>query len=216
MRIAGWVGLVVVDVLLSNAGPTWAAGAELAIGSPAFVENGSIPAANTCDGSSGNPPLVFSGIPPGARSLAVIVEDPDVPWILQSDRTYVHWVVWNLAPDVGGIPEGKASGGINEGGGGGYAAPCPPNGEHRYVFKLFALDATLGSDVSIRTAADLYRAMEGHTLAHAETTGHYRRPFGKLIVLFAILGVPLLSVAGVLYGIYRGVRRVVRNRRGSG
>jgi Raf kinase inhibitor-like YbhB/YbcL family protein len=186
--------------------------AKLAIRSPAFAENRAIPAANTCDGSAGNPALIFTGIPPGTRSLAVIVEDPDVPWFLQWDNIYVHWLRWNLAPETEGIPEGKAQGGINEGGGPGYVDPCPPNGEHRYVFKLFALDATIEPSVKISTVTDLYRAMEGHTLAHAETIGRYRRPFTNVAVPLTMFGVLSLVVAGSLYGIYRGIRVMARRR----
>jgi hypothetical protein len=91
-------------------------------------------------------------------------------------------------------------------------APCPPNGEHRYIFKLFALDTTLGPGVNISTVADLYRAMEGHTIAHTQTVGRYRRPLIKIAVPLAVLGVLLLVVAGSLYGLYRGIRLLVRRR----
>src|SRR5262245_51419043 len=202
--------ILLAGFLLSDVTHTLAA--ELEIRSPAFAQNGAIPAANTCDGSAGNPALVFTGIPSGARSLAVIVEDPDVPWFFQSDHIYVHWLRWDLAPETEGIPEGGAEGGINEDGGPGYADPCPPNGEHRYVFKLFALDTTLGQSVTISTVDDLYRAMEGHTLAHTETIGRYQRPLIKIAVPLAVLGVLSLVLAGSLYGIYRGIRVMVRRR----
>lgn len=210
MSMARSVIILLAGFLLFDVSPTL--GAELSIRSPAFAQNGVIPAANTCDGTAGNPALVFTGIPPGARSLAVIVEDPDVPWFLQWDHVFVHWLRWDLAPETEGIPEGKADGGINEGGGLGYVDPCPPNGEHRYVFKLFALDTTIGPSVNVTKAGDLYRAMEGHTLAQAETIGRYRRPINNIAVPLATLGVLLLVVAGSLYGIYRGIRAMVRRR----
>jgi Raf kinase inhibitor-like YbhB/YbcL family protein len=185
--------------------------AGLAISSPAFVENGVIPTANTCDGSAGNPRLVFTGVPPGARSLVVIVEDPDVPWLLQSDHTYIHWAKWDLAPDTAGIGEGKADGGIDEDGERGYAAPCPPYGEHRYVFKLFALDTVLGPSVTVSTPGDLSRAMHGHVLAQAETTGRYRRPsLSGALPLDPFL---VLIFVVALYGVYRGVKGVLQHRR---
>jgi Raf kinase inhibitor-like YbhB/YbcL family protein len=205
-RVRISVGVLLAIIVVAGVARMPAAFAGLSISSPAFAQNGSIPAANTCDGTSGNPPLVFSGVPSSTRSLAVIVEDPDVPWILQPDRLFVHWVVWDLPPQTEGIPEGKATGGLSEGGAPGYADPCPPDSEHRYVFKLFALDTTLGPAVTISKADDLYRAMDGHTLAHAELVGRYRRPFSKRLVPLVALGILLLCGAAVLYGGYRIIR----------
>jgi Raf kinase inhibitor-like YbhB/YbcL family protein len=182
--------------------------AGLAISSPAFVQNGVIPTANTCDGSAGNPRLVFTDVPPRARSLAVIVEDPDVPRFLRSNRVFTHWAKWDLGPETTGVAEGKADGGINEDGGPGYLAPCPPSGEHRYIFKLFVLDTVLGPHVKVSTPGDLSRAMQGHILAQAETIGRYRRPRTLPLDPFGVL---IFVVA--LYGLYRGVRVVLRHRR---
>jgi Raf kinase inhibitor-like YbhB/YbcL family protein len=195
-----------VVVFLSAAIRIQAAG--LAISSPAFVQNGVIPTANTCDGSARNPRLVFTDVPPSARSLAVIVEDPDVPRLLRSNRLYVHWAKWDLAPETTGIAEGKADGGTNEDGGPGYVPQCPPSGEHRYVFKLFALDTVLGPSVIVSTPGDLSRAMDGHILAQAKLTGRYRRP-GTL----PFDPVPVLILVVALYGSYRGVSVVLRHRR---
>jgi Raf kinase inhibitor-like YbhB/YbcL family protein len=182
--------------------------AGLAISSPAFTQNGVIPTANTCDGSAGNPRLVFADVPSRARSLAVIVEDPDVPRFLRSNRVFMHWAKWDLAPETTGVAEGKADGGINEDGGPGYLAPCPPSGEHRYIFKLFALDTVLGPRVIVSTPGDLSRAMQGHILAQAETTGRYRRPGASSLDPFGVL-----ICVTALYGMYRGVRVVLRHRR---
>ena len=82
-----------------------------------------------------------------------------MPRLLRSNRVYVHWAKWDLAPETTGIAEGKADGGINEDGGPGYVAPCPPSGEHRCIFKLFALDTVLGPSVIVSTPGDLSRAM---------------------------------------------------------
>jgi phosphatidylethanolamine-binding protein (PEBP) family uncharacterized protein len=180
---------------------------ELRIASPAFSQNGVIPAANTCDGTGDNPALWFSGVPPGTKSLAVVIEDPDVPWILQRNHLIVHWVKWDLPPDTRGFGEGRIS---NEDAG--YAPPCPPDSEHRYVFKLFALDRTIGTDLKISDAADLYRAMSRHTLAHAELIGRYKRSSSVRAVYYGKLAVPVLLMAGVLYWAYRGVRVVVQLR----
>lgn len=182
----------------------------LEITSPAFPQNGRIPAANTCDGTSGNPPLVFSGVPAGTKSLAIVVDDPDVPWILQRNHLFVHWVRWDLPPGTPGIAEGAATQGISNDGNPGYVDPCPPNGDHRYVFKLFALDTELGAGARITSADDLYKAMEAHTLARAELVGHYSRPISKLAVPLAIVTVAFVLVLGGLYAAYRGARGMLR------
>jgi Raf kinase inhibitor-like YbhB/YbcL family protein len=177
------------------------AAAEMAISSPAFEQNGAIPRVYTCNGAGVSPPLVFTNVPPGTRTLAVVVDDPDVPWLLQSDRLFVHWVKWDLPPGTAGIPEGKAEGGINEDGSG-YVPPCPPDSEHRYVFKLFALDTTLGATVS--TPADWTSASQGHVLAQAELVGRYGPPFASRI---GMLGIPAVLLFALLFVIYRLFRR---------
>lgn len=204
---AAW--LLAVGVLWQHGAQTVVRAQSLAIRSPAFADAALMPAANTCDGTAGSPALEFTGVPPDTRSLAVIVEDPDVPGILQSDGMFVHWVRWDIPPDTQGIPQGGASGGFNEMGSG-YADPCPPVTEHRYVFRLFALDTTFGPDAAFSSADDLYDAMNGHILAQAQTVGRYQRPFGQTVIMFAVLGVLLLVVVGILYGAYRGLRFFIR------
>jgi Raf kinase inhibitor-like YbhB/YbcL family protein len=112
------------------------------ISSTAFTQNGSIPSKYTCDGSDVNPPLMFENVPPEAKSLALIVDDPDAP-----AGTWVHWVVWNIDPAVKEIKENSlppgAQQGISDFRKRGYGGPCPPGGTHRYFFKLYALDTTL-------------------------------------------------------------------------
>ena len=145
----------------------------LTIASPAFKHNESIPAKYTCDGADVNPPLVIEGVPPGAKSLALIVDDPDAP-----RGTWVHWVVWNIDPKTREIRENSvpagAKQGVNDFRNRSYGGPCPPSGTHRYFFKLYALDIApdLGPDT---TKAALESAMKGHVLTEAEIIGLYKR-----------------------------------------
>jgi hypothetical protein len=144
------------------------------ITSPAFDNNGSIPAKFTCDGAGMNPALQFFGVPAAAKSLALIVEDPDVPKNLKADGLFEHWLMWDIAPDSKGFAEGAGKGGINETGSAGFMGPCPPDREHRYFFKLFALDVKL-TGAKISTRADLDKAMAGHVIGQAELVGLYKR-----------------------------------------
>ena len=145
----------------------------LNITSPAFKHNEHIPAKYTCDGADVNPALAIENVPTGAKSLALIVDDPDAP-----AGTWVHWVVWNVSPDIREIKEHTAPSGASQGMTDfrrrNYGGPCPPSGTHRYFFKLYALDTmlNLGAD---STKAALERAMQGHILAQAELIGLYKR-----------------------------------------
>jgi Raf kinase inhibitor-like YbhB/YbcL family protein len=140
---------------------------------PAFENNGQIPSKFTCDGSDVNPQLVIHNTPSGAKSLAMIVDDPDAPM-----GTWVHWVVWNISPQTkeireNTVPEG-AQQGINDFRKQDYGGPCPPSGTHRYFFKLYALDSTLTLD-SRSKKADLEKAMKKHVLAETQIIGLYKR-----------------------------------------
>jgi Raf kinase inhibitor-like YbhB/YbcL family protein len=143
------------------------------ISSTAFTQNGSIPAKYTCDGSDVSPPLTFENIPPGAKSLALIVDDPDAP-----AGTWVHWVVWNIGPAVKEIKENSLPSGAQEGMSDfrkrGYGGPCPPGGTHRYFFKLYVLDTTLTLGPNT-TKAMLEQAMKKHVMAQSELIGKYKR-----------------------------------------
>jgi len=142
------------------------------ISSTAFTEGGSIPGKYTCDGANTSPPLAFAEIPSGAKSLALVVDDPDAP-----KGTFDHWVVWNIPASTTSVGEGQAPQGVaGKTGFGkpGYGGPCPPNGEHRYFFKLYALDAMLNLPAS-STKGDLEKAMQGHTLGQAQLMGKYKR-----------------------------------------
>ena len=144
--------------------------------SPAFAPNTPIPDRYTCNGSDLNPPLEIVGIPPGTRSLALIVDDPDAPDPAAPRVVWEHWVLWNIDPSTtslepGAVPAGAVQG-TNSWGRTGYGGPCPPVGTHRYFFKLYALDTTLAlSTASIK--ADVEAAMQGHILGRADLIGLY-------------------------------------------
>lgn len=145
----------------------------LTISSPAFNNGGAIPAHYSCDGADASPPLVIGIIPETARTLALIMDDPDAP-----AGTWVHWVAWNIPATTvtiqeNGLPPG-ASQGRNDWKRNGYGGPCPPSGTHRYFFRLYALDTSLQL-ASSTTKADLEQAMQGHVQAQAELMGTYRR-----------------------------------------
>lgn len=179
----------------------------LQITSPAFEAGGRLPTANTCDGTAGIPELVFGGVPPGTKSLTLLLDDPDVPWILARNHLFVHWVKWDLPPSTTGIPAGRAQGGS------GYIDPCPPWGAHRYVFKLFALDTTLGPKTDVATEDSLYAAMQGHILARAELVARYSRPLTSQVTPFLVLGGLLLLVAGGAVLVWYGLRGLFRRPR---
>ena len=158
----------------------------LVITSSAFTHNGPIPIKYTCEDHDVSPPLAWSGVPERARSLALIVDDPDAPDPAAPKRVYVHWVLYDmpaatreLAESATGkrLPSGAREG-KNDGGNVGYMGPCPPIGRHRYFFKLYALDAPLG-DLGTATKADLEAAMRGHILEQAEIIGTYQSTKGR-------------------------------------
>ena len=151
----------------------------LRISSSAFPQNGSIPETYTCDGANTPPPLKWSGVPDGAKSLALIVDDPDAPDPRAPQRTYVHWVLYDIPPTAdglasGGKPPSGARNGLNDWKQPGYGGPCPPIGRHRYFFKLSALDTVLG-ELGTATKDVVEQAMRGHVIAHAELVGTYER-----------------------------------------
>ena len=121
---------------------------EFKLTSPAFNHGSQIPSQYTCDGEDINPHLVIHGVPPGAKSLALVMEDPDAPAGL-----WTHWVVWDIPPETKEIREHTAPIGTGEGlnswGETGYGGPCPPSGTHRYFFRLFALDTRIKLPVEL-------------------------------------------------------------------
>ena len=152
------------------------------ITSSAFQPSASIPAKYTCEGSDTSPPLEWTDVPPGAKSLALIVDDPDAPDPAKPQRVYVHWVVYNIPPRVTKLDENAAIAGVPSGAMKGtndwkkqtYGGPCPPIGRHRYFFKLYALDSQL-SGLNNPTKADLERAMQGHIIGQTEIVGTYQK-----------------------------------------
>ena len=144
---------------------------------PGFTQKEQIPRKYTCDGEEINPPLVFSDVPAEAKSLALIMEDPDVPHSIRPDGMWDHWLVWNISPETERIEEGLPPNGVygtNSSGGKAYEPPCPPNGTHRYFFKLFALDIILSlSEESSKS--ERLSEMKGHIIDEAELVGLYER-----------------------------------------
>jgi Raf kinase inhibitor-like YbhB/YbcL family protein len=157
----------------------------LTLRSPAFAHGGEIPELHTCEGKDVSPALEFSGVPQGAKSLALVLHDPDAPDPAAPRMDYVHWVLYNLPPDCKGLPQGVAAAalpkgtlaGLNDWKRAGYGGPCPPIGRHRYFFVLFALDCRL-DDLGTPTRQKLERAFEGHLLAKAELMGSYQKKRG--------------------------------------
>jgi Raf kinase inhibitor-like YbhB/YbcL family protein len=173
------------------------AGEKIRVKSPSFKEGGLIPKQYTCDGQNISPPLTWTGVPSAAKSLVLICDDPDAP-----KGTWVHWVVFNIPPDVLFLAPGagKETDTIEDymprGGRGrgkpvlvfttfgvhgttdfkrvGYGGPCPPSGTHRYYFKLYALDTMLNLQ-NEATKASVEKAMEGHILAEGQLMGKYKR-----------------------------------------
>ena len=145
--------------------------AQITVSSPAFQAGGTIPGQFTCKGANRNPPLQFHGIPKEAKSLVLIIDDPDAPGGL-----FTHWLVWNIGPattQLGGnsVPTGAAQG-TNDFGQRGYGGPCPPSGTHRYYFRVFALDQKLDLESGAKRAA-LELALKNHILARGELMARF-------------------------------------------
>ncbi len=151
----------------------------MTISSVAFKNKGTILAKYTCDGESINPPLKFEKVPSDAKSLVMLMDDPDVPKNLKPDGVFDHWVIYNIDPSVKEIAENsvpKGAQGLNGAGQVKYTGPCPPDREHRYFFKLFALDTSLDfSDPSKVTKQMVLDKMQGHIIDQAELIGLYNR-----------------------------------------
>jgi Raf kinase inhibitor-like YbhB/YbcL family protein len=131
----------------------------MTLSSPAFANNGAIPAKYTCDGANVSPPLIIAGVPSAAKSLALSVEDPDAP-----GGTFTHWLVWKIPPSTMAITEGQHVGTEEQNGFGkpGYGGPCPPSGLHHYVFTLYAM-------------SDEAPPSKGKVLGQTQLVGTYKR-----------------------------------------
>ena len=154
----------------------------MALTSSAFGHNSEIPTRYTCEGDDISPALSWTDVPAGAKSLVLIVDDPDAPDPAAPKMTWVHWVLYNVPASARNLPEAVAvrdlptgtKEGLNAWRRTGYGGPCPPIGRHRYLHKLYALDVTL-PDMGGPTKADLEKAMRGHVLAQAELIGTYQK-----------------------------------------
>jgi Raf kinase inhibitor-like YbhB/YbcL family protein len=154
----------------------------LTLKSSAFDHGGEIPSEYTCEGEDVSPPLVWTGVPETARSLVLIIDDPDAPDPKAPKMTWVHWVVFNIPPDVSGLPKGiepakfppGMAEGLNDWQRTGYGGPCPPIGRHRYFHKLYALDTVL-EGMNSPTKAKVEAAMKGHVIAETALIGTYQK-----------------------------------------
>jgi Raf kinase inhibitor-like YbhB/YbcL family protein len=159
---------------------------SLKITSTAFEPGGSIPSKHTCEDRDLSPPLAWSGAPPGTKTFALVVDDPDAPDPAKPQRVYVHWVLYNIPATTIALPENASKKGLpkgavqgkNDWGKAEYGGPCPPIGRHRYFFKLYALDSEL-TGLSSPTKGDLERAMNGHVLESGELIGTYQKASTK-------------------------------------
>jgi Raf kinase inhibitor-like YbhB/YbcL family protein len=144
------------------------------ITSSAFEHNQPIPSKYTCDGENINPPLAFEDIPVAAESLVLIVDDPDAP-----NKTWVHWVLYNMSSNIDFIKEnskpGNAEEGITDFGKKGWGGPCPPSGTHRYFFRLYALDSKLEDMPDFADKEIVLEALHDHVLEQAELIGTYAK-----------------------------------------
>jgi Raf kinase inhibitor-like YbhB/YbcL family protein len=153
----------------------------MTLNSPAYEQNGHIPSKYTCEGEDISPPLAWEGVPNGAKSLVLIIDDPDAPDPKAPKMVWVHWVVYNMPPDTKSLPENASKlglpqgtlAGVNDFKKTGYGGPCPPIGRHRYFHKLYALDTTL--DLRGATKSQIERAIQGHVLANTELIGTYQK-----------------------------------------
>ncbi len=145
--------------------------------SPAFKPSTMIPEKYTCEGKDVNPPLEWSDVPHQTVSLVLIMDDPDVPAFVRKDQMYVHWVIYNIPPETRLLKENSRPPGTQGQGTKGiarYQGPCPPDREHRYFFKLYALDCLLKLEPEA-TKEQVELSMEGHVIAKAELIGLYCR-----------------------------------------
>jgi Raf kinase inhibitor-like YbhB/YbcL family protein len=154
----------------------------IALSSPSFRHEQEIPVRFTCEGADISPALHWSDVPPEARSLALVVDDPDAPDPAAPRRTWVHWVLYDIPAHASGLPEDASPSrlpegtriGLNDWDASAWGGPCPPIGRHRYFFKLYALDTQLGV-LAAPTRDELEKAMDGHVLARGVLIGTYQK-----------------------------------------
>lgn len=154
------------------------------IRSPKFANGGEIPSLHTCEGYDWNPPLEFLEVPKEAKSLVLIMEDPDVPTTIRQDGLWVHWIVYEIPPTAKGIAEHSAPPGTHGRGTNGrtaYMGPCPPDRRHRYFFRLYAIDFMPDWPKGM-TKQEVEKAIEGRIIEKAELMGTYelkKKPTGS-------------------------------------
>ncbi|HEX7515936.1 MAG TPA: YbhB/YbcL family Raf kinase inhibitor-like protein [Chthoniobacterales bacterium] len=175
-RTVWFTALFSAILVLLNAGFDKASaqeGKNMKITTSAFQEGGNIPSKFTCDGADVSPPLRIEGAPASAKSLVLIMDDPDAP-----GGVFTHWLAWNIDPHTNEIPEGGArimpARGTNDFGKLGYGGPCPPSGTHRYFFKIFALDFNLDLKSGAKRH-ELEKQIHGHIIARGQLMGGYAR-----------------------------------------
>ncbi len=182
-RASPLAGVFVASLLCTQLAPERAgeAAAPFRLSSTSFNDGQEIPSRSTCQGDDSSPPLQWSDPPKGAKSFAVIVDDPDAPDPRAPKTTWVHWVAYDIPSSVSSLPQGAAAHmpagtrpGLNDWHAAGYRGPCPPVGRHRYFYKLYALDTVL-PDLAQPTKAALERAMQGHVLGQATLLGTYAK-----------------------------------------
>ena len=158
--------LMIIFIIGCNQNP------NMKLTSSAFNDHGPIPTEFTCDGANINPPLSTSNVPENAKSLALIMDDPDAVV-----GVFVHWVMWNIAPETREITKGNEPDGIKGKGSSNklnYVGPCPPTGTHRYFFKLYALDTKLNLPEG-SAKIELENAMNSHVIEQTSLMGTYKR-----------------------------------------
>jgi Raf kinase inhibitor-like YbhB/YbcL family protein len=166
-----WISKVALILFVVAALPVARAQTRVEVSSSAFSAGGDIPTQFSCKGDNMNPPLEIRGVPSTAKSLVLILDDPDAPGGL-----FTHWIVWNILPSTSGIAQKSVPGGGVEGTNGfgkkGYGGPCPPSGTHRYIFHIFALDQKLDLQAGAKRAA-LDKAIASHIIARGELTARF-------------------------------------------
>jgi hypothetical protein len=183
MRISVFiVGVVILLYACASPAPEIAIyESDMKLTSPAFSEGGEIPSEFTCDGANTNPQLDIAGVPANAKSLVLIMDDPDVPAAVRPERIWDHWVVFNIPPETITVPAGQNPPGVagkNSGGKLAYGGPCPPPQyepkRHRYFFKLYALDAMLDLPEGA-TKQQVISSMKEKIISTATLMGTYQR-----------------------------------------